>query len=518
MQVSQRLRQPIAFDPIDFQRHYEARLALPYPIVRNLNSTQVALFQEQATSPLGVDLEILSTRYYPFGTTAAHLLGRLQRDDSSVEGEESFFSYRLPDYRGTVGVEALFDRELRGQAGAKSVLVNNVGYRQTENVWSDAEPGTNVVLTIDLRIQQAAEQALLDVYGPTTRGAAVVLDVRNGDILAMASSPTLNPNSFINGITHAEWQKITGMRAEPNRATQEHYPPGSVFKTVVGLALLEAGHNPRAVYNVAPNPHQPNKGVYYVGKRVIRDLAPPGPYDFRRAIVRSSNSYFVENGLRLGPEPIVRLAQQLYLGQRTGLGTRQEVAGYIPDLKRLNSGWTDGNTANMCIGQDPVLVTPLQVAVMTAALANDGTVFWPRLAQRLEPQSSALEQAAITFPGERVRAQLKLKPRSLSVLHEAMLAEVEDSEGTGSGAELPGLKVCGKTGTAQVQDELNRKTGQITWFASFAPYDQPRWAVVVMVEEGVSGGATCAPAARKIYTSILESTKGPVRPPLARSE
>jgi penicillin-binding protein 2 len=380
-----------------------------------------------------------------------------------------------------------------------------------------AEPGSNVVLTLDVRVQQAAEQALADVYGPTTRGAAVVLDTRNGDILALASSPTLNPNSFIHGFTRGEWQRISELRAEPNRATQENYAPGSVFKTIVGAALLEAGHNPNAVTVVSPNPHQPNKGVFYVGRRAVRDTAPPGPYDFKRAVKLSSNSYFIENGLRLGPEPIVRLAMQMHLGERTGLGTRQEVAGYIPDIKRLTSGWTDGNTANLCIGQDPVLVTPLQVALMTAAFANGGIVYWPRLAQRLESQGSALEQSATVLPAGRVRSEIKFKPRTLHALHEAMLADVEDPDGTGAKAEVPGLRVCGKTGTAQVQDEYNRKTGQITWFASFAPFDQPRWAVVVMVEDGASGGGTCAPAAGKIYAALLETLKAPT-PALARNE
>ena len=159
-QVSLRLRQPLSLNAANFERHYETRLALPCPVLTNLNSAQIALFEEQSTSPMGVDLEVQSTRFYPYGTTAAHVLGHLQFDDSSKEGEEAFFSFRPPDYRGVVGVEYGFDKELRGMAGAKSVLVNNVGYRQTENIWTPAEPGSNVVLTIDLPIQQAAEHAL----------------------------------------------------------------------------------------------------------------------------------------------------------------------------------------------------------------------------------------------------------------------------------------------------------------------------------------------------------------------
>ena len=159
-QVSQRLQKPLWLDRTNFERHYETRLALPFAVMGNLDQTSIARFEEQSTSPLGVDLEVQSTRVYPYGTTAAHVLGYLKRDDSSVEGEESFFSYRLPDFKGVVGVEAGCDKELRGTAGAKSVLVNNVGYRQTENIWTPAAPGHNVVLTIDLNIQQTAERAL----------------------------------------------------------------------------------------------------------------------------------------------------------------------------------------------------------------------------------------------------------------------------------------------------------------------------------------------------------------------
>jgi cell division protein FtsI/penicillin-binding protein 2 len=275
-------------------------LVLPYPIVENLDPTNIARFEEQSTSPMGVDLEVQSTRVYPYQTTAAHLLGSLRRDDSSAEGEEAFFSYRLPDYRGDLGIEYGFDKELRGTAGAKSVLVNNVGYRQTENIWSAAEPGHNVVLTIDLHIQQVAENALRNVQGPTTRGAVVVMDVHTGDILAMASSPTLDPNLFVHrkGIPREELQRINDLYAQKNRATQENYAPGSIFKTVVGLAALEAGLNPHEIYQVQPNPEIPGRGAIFVGRRKIKDLAPPGQYDFRRALMRSSNSYFITNGLR----------------------------------------------------------------------------------------------------------------------------------------------------------------------------------------------------------------------------
>jgi penicillin-binding protein 2 len=495
MQVSRRLRQPLWFDATNFQRHYETRLALPYPVLTNLNAAQIALFEEQSSSQMGVDLEGQSTRFYPYNATAAHVLGHLQRDDSSVEGEEAFFSFRLPDYRGSVGVEFGFNKQLRGNAGAKSVLVNNAGYRQTENVWSPAEPGENVVLTIDLHLQQAAERAL-QVYGLATRGAAIVMDVHTGDLLAMASSPTFNPNSYLPSLPEPEWQRIAGLHAEKNRATQENYQPGSIFKTVVGLACLEAGLNPDATIN--------NPGYIDIGRKRFHDLALAGTYDFRRALKASSNTYFITNGLRVaGISNIVKLGQRLHLGEATGLLTRQEVKGVFPSFKRLTAEWYDGDTANICIGQGPQAVTPIQMAVLAAALANGGRVLWPRLADRIEPADTAAGTPAVIFPSSRVRDELEVKPSSLKVLRDAMLGDVEDADGTGRAAAVPGMRICGKTGTAQVMNEHGQLVGHTTWFLSFAPYEEPRYAVVVMVEVEArgSGGVTCAPVAAKIYTA-----------------
>ena len=503
MQLGQRLQQPLSLDATNFERHYQTRLVLPCPVATNLNPIQIARFEEQSTSRMGVDLEVQSTRIYPYQTTAAHVLGCLKRDDSSAEGEESSFFYRLPDYRGQVGVEAGYDQELRGKAGAKSVVVNNLGYRQTENIWSPAEAGQNVVLTIDLGIQQKTEHALAK-YGAATHGAAVVMDVQTGDILAMASCPTLNPNHFIDHFPPGEWQRITDLRAQRNRATQENYAPGSIFKTVVALACLEAGLDPNETIN------NPGYFQFHAGGKPIKDLAPPGQYNFKKAIVHSSNTYFIENGLKAGIANIVRLGQKLHLGERTGLQTRQETAGIFPDLKRVSSNWRDGDTANICIGQGMMEVTPLQVAVMIAAIANDGKVLKPRLVDRIEPLDPASPDAPVVFPKGVVRNELGVKPRNLAILREAMLADVETG-GTGAKAAVPGLAICGKTGTAQVTDAHNKTIGNTVWFASFAPFEKPRYAVVVMIEIEVNagtGGGICAPIAGSIYRALVDSERG----------
>jgi penicillin-binding protein 2 len=396
---------------------------------------------------------------------------------------------------------------LRGRAGAKSVLVNNLGYRQTETIWTPAEPGHNVVLSLDVNLQKVAEQSVARRAGVQARGAVVVMDVHSGDILALVSSPKLDPNWFVQGVPPAEIERLNDphLRPQINRATQENYAPGSIFKTIIGLACLEAGLN--------PNEQIYNPGHIYVGRRFINDLAAAGQYDFRRAIVKSSNTYFITNGLRHGGiEKIIALGQRLHLGERAGLPTRQETAGIFPSPGRVSSGWYDGDTANICIGQGQIAVSPLQMAVATSALANGGKVFWPRLVERLEPQDPASPEPPTVFEKGRVRDELGARAQNLQVLHNAMLAETEDPEGTGHAAVVPGMRICGKTGTAQVTDARNRVVDHTTWFVSFAPYGQPRYAVVVMIESGASGGASCAPIAGDIYLAIREmESKGQAR-------
>ena len=504
--IGQRLGQPLTLDAAKFERDYETRLALPCTILANLNDTQIARFEEQSSGELGADLELQSVRTYPFGATAAHLLGYLLKDDSSAVGEDAFFNYRLPDYRGAVGIEGGFDAQLRGRAGAESVLVNNLGYRQSENIWSQPEPGENVVLTIDLDIQGVAEASLARHQGAGARAAVVVMDVQKGDVLAMVSSPAINPDYSSNNPAYWNDPKL---RPQINRATQQNYAPGSIFKPIIGLAALEDGLDPDALVD--------NPGYIYVGRRHITDLAVPGQYNLRRAIIHSSNTYFITVGLRAGIESIVRVGEKFHLGERTGLPTHQETGGIFPTLDGVHSDWHDGDTANLCIGQGDIAVTPIQMAVAYSAIANGGKVLWPRLVDRLEPQDPASGESVTDFPAGLVRDELGVHPRSLKILRAAMLAETEDPEGTGHAAVVTGLRICGKTGTAQVMNEQNQVIDHTTWFASFAPYENPRYAVVVMVESGSSGGGTCAPIAHDIYEMILKRENAPNAKNLARN-
>jgi penicillin-binding protein 2 len=495
----------LALNTNDFIRHYTNRLALPYPILKGASITHIARFQEQLSGNIAADLEIQSTRHYPFSNTAAHVLGYLRRDDDrSTFGEDATFSYRLPDFRGVVGIEAGFDEDLCGRAGTKSVVVNNRGYRQTESITSPAEAGHNVVLTLDLKIQREAEAALHQ-HADGHFGAVVVMDVESGDILALASTPASDPNYFITRFPPGEYQNWTNEAAglQKNRATREVYQPGSTFKPIIALAALENGLNPDEIFHVEQNPSEPGKGAYFVGKQKFRDTVSPGPYNLRRALVKSSNAYFINAGLRPGVFPrVVKLAHQLHLGETNGLPLRQEGSGHFPDAERLRSDWNSGETANISIGQGAMDVTPVQMAVLTCALANGGKVLWPRLVSRLEPQDPVSVEPPTAFPAGRIRDHLGVSSRYLQIVRDAMVAETEDNEGTGQHAHLAGLRICGKTGTAE--RTVHGAKRNTTWFISFAPYEAPaRYAVVVMAEDGASGGGTCAPVARDIYKKLF---------------
>ncbi|HEY3760305.1 MAG TPA: penicillin-binding transpeptidase domain-containing protein [Verrucomicrobiae bacterium] len=505
--LSQDLGQPVLMDWRTFERAYETRLYVPFPVLQNLDVSQIARFEEHFSPNLGANLDMQPARFYPYGDTAAHLLGYVAEDSASIEGENAYFSYRLPDYSGRVGIEGGFDSVLHGRAGDEEVEVNNYGYKQAENILDAPQPGENVQLTIDLDIQRVAEQSLLAHRGADAKAAIVVMDVRNGDVLAMVSSPAINPIFSQNSAAYLD---DTNLEPQINRATYGNYAPGSIFKPVIALAALENGLNPDSIVD--------NPGYVMVGRRHIGDLAPPGQYNLRRAIIYSSNTYFVTIGLHsAGIQNIVRLANKFHFGQKADLPTGQDIGGHFPNLQQVSGDdWRDGDSANICIGQGQMAVTPLQMTVAYSAIANGGTIFWPRLVSKIEPQDPTSGGMTTNFPAGVVRDHIGVSQRSLQILRSAMLAETEDPEGTGHNAVVgPAMRICGKTGTAQVMDTHNREITRNTWFASYAPYEHPHYAVVVMVENRDGfGGPTCAPIAHDIYEELLKKDQASP-PPLA---
>lgn len=503
----------------EFHEHYEQRRALPMPILSGLNSNQIARFLEQGTRLPGLDMEIQPKRVYPQGSLAAHVVGYLRRSEESSEDELAFYNYRLPDYRGVSGIEYSQDEVLHGKAGAKSMLVNNLGYVQSETVWSAVEAGQNVTLTIDAEIQRAAENALANAaVASPRRGAIVVMDVRTGEVIALASAPGFDPGRFVPYISPADYAVYNDEESTPllHKAIYGGYPPGSTFKTIVAMAGLEAGTlDPDEIVHVALDRENAPKGCIYVGARKIKDTADAGDYNFKRAFIKSSNAYFITNALRIGPEPIVGLAERFHFGERTGIPLGQDSKGILPTAAwvRKNRGpWRDGDTANFAIGQGELLVTPLQMAVAMAAIANGGRVLTPQLVMSVRGQDDLVDPSERASLRPIIRDQLPVSARTLRIIHEAMLADTEDGrDGSGWRARVEGFRVCGKTGTAE-RWIGNRKDHYDVWFSAFAPFEDPKYAVVVMVEHGSSGGTTCAPIAGRVFTALRDREARPLKP------
>ena len=513
-QVAAKVGLPLTLTESELHRHWANSRALPMAVLRRLTPQQVALLTEQSWSIHGLSVELQAVRHYPQGALAAHALGYLVRADDFADEDGDPFDYRLRDYRGAAGLEAAFDAELRGTPGSRSILVNSDGYRVGETPTSAPVPGRNLVTTLDIDVQKASESALATVSGEE-RGAVVVLDVRNGDVLAMASAPAFDPGEWIDGVSRARWTNYYDVpKRTPlmNRATDGAYSPGSTFKIVTALAALENGLDPDRVQIVEPNPAKPGRGLFQRGNIRIEDTAPPGPYDFRRAFIRSSNAYFIQSGLDAGYDRLLSTAHRFHFGEQTRIQLRptEERSGWMPEPAEARAGrWPLGRLANFSIGQE-VTVTPLQLAVMVSAVANGGTVHYPRLVDRLESGDPLSDEAAHAVRPGQVRGLLGARPEHLARIRAAMRDDVLDPEGTGTTARVADYAVCGKTGTAEIKG--NGIRDKVTWFASFAPFETPRYAVVVMVESGASGGGTCGPVARRIYEHLRSRDAGQGRP------
>jgi penicillin-binding protein 2 len=492
------LQQPVALDYEHFRYFYTTYTYKPMQILTNLNMDQIAKFSEQLSTTPGLELETEAVRYYPHKDLAAHVLGYVRRTGGDRK-------YLPPNYDGEAGLEQIFDEQLRGQAGESLVLVNNQNFRQHQETITPNQNGSDLHLTIDLPIQLAAEKALAEV-SPEVRGAAIVMDVHSGDILAMVSAPAFDPDEFARGISTERNAQLEDPKLKPlwNRATFEAYPPGSTFKILTALTCLENGVlNPDEIYHSPPNPTNPAYGVFMEDKYHIKDTAPPGDYNFEKAFYHSSNSYFCHYGMKVGVRKLLETAKRFHLGEKTGFTARQEVAGEVFTPDQVGKAIAANSTPYVSIGQE-IAVTPLQMTGMITAIANGGTIYWPRIVTGISDNGTFEE----LYPKGRVRDQVQLNPQYLQIIRHAMLEDTEAPDANaypafhkGGVPLLPNFHVAGKTGTAQVRStDLDYKL--VTWFDSYGPYENPRYAVVVMVLDGGSGGGTCGPVACKIYQAI----------------
>ena len=429
-------------------------------------------------------------RVYPTSTFAAHLLGYVREisDEQLRQGR-----YRRGDMIGQMGLERLLDEHLRGRDGGERIEVDALGRPVQVMRREEPHPGAQVITTVDRRIQEAAERALAG-----HAGAVVVMDPRNGDVLALTSSPAFGLDLFAGNIDREAWQQLVRDPGHPllNRAHQSQYAPGSVFKVIVAAAGLQEG-------SLTPMDRTHCTGHFQLGAWTFQDWKQGGhgTVDLRAALVNSCNVFFYQHGLRVGPEAIARYARAFGLGSATGIDLMGEKPGLVPapELKRRQGRpWLGGDTVNVSIGQGQLLVTPLQVARMMAAVANGGILWKPRMVQRVERADGTIAHVEPT----RATGHVDLAPVVWAFLRDALAGVV--LEGTGNAARLPGVDIAGKTGTAQSQAKSDASRGQDhAWFASFAPVQDPQYVVVVMVERGGKGGQVAAPIARQIYQAIF---------------
>ncbi|HEX7831223.1 MAG TPA: penicillin-binding protein 2 [Thermoanaerobaculia bacterium] len=478
----------------------------PFTIAEDLSMSQVASIQAQSIAFPEVNVVPVQKRNYPYNTMAAHVLGFIgEVNDKDIRQNAEL---EQGDLIGKRGVELMYDQYLRGKGGAEYWEYDADGRRLSEYVPARKQPvpGDNIYLTVDFELQRRAEQYFIE---NEMVGAAVALDPRNGEVLAMVSSPAYNPNVYSRRFTPEVYKTIQSnpFKIELNRAIQGLYSPGSVFKVVMAMAGLSEGV-------VAPDTHFScgGSGIFFGRRFRCWKKEGHGSVDVERALMVSCDIYFYQTGAKLGVDKIKEYANKLTFGEISHIDLDGERAGLVPSTQwareKQHRKWYLSETISVAIGQGPLIVTPLQVANMTAAVANGGKVFQPHVARyvdRVQPDGS---YKRFRVPS-RVIHEVPLSPKALQEVRQGLWDVVNAQGGTGANARVEGLNVAGKTGSVQViaysgwikATSLPFKYRDHAWFASFAPADNPQMVVVVFVEHGGAGGADAAPLARLLYES-----------------
>lgn len=486
-----RLSQILKVPESEIQKRLEqAGYTSPYlvRIARGVSPAQVTALAEYASEMEGVEVDAEAVRYYPYGDLAAHLLGYTgEMSDEELEKRKEE-GYRLGDVIGQMGIEAAYEQQLRGQWGGQQVEVDGMGQVVRILGEKQTQAGKDVRLTLDVKLQQAAETALGD-----RKGAIVAIDPNNGAVLAMVSRPAFDPNLFSTRITDEQWQRLQS-EDHPfvNRAIQG-YPPASTFKIVTTTAALESKKfSPDTVLNTYPSL---TVGGVNFGEW---NRAGFGPLGFTGAMAWSSDTFFYQIAMGIGDRTLIDWTRRYGFGRKTGIELPEEAAGLVPDdawkRKEIGEGWFVGDTINMSIGQGFLQSSPLQVAVMFAVPANGGYLVKPHLSKDNEASRNW-------------RSSLNLDPVTLDIL-KAGLRDVVDG-GTGTALNVSTLPpVAGKSGTAE---DFGRESH--TWFGAYAPAEQPKIIVVAFGENsGGGGGSVAAPMVRQVLEAYFNKKPAQAAP------
>ena len=482
-------------------RHYRNRGIMPLEIAQNLSQQEYQKIKGDLAA--GIMVRPVYVRIYPNGKVGGQIIGYTGKTGRNPDGIVDNHETLWPETEGREGLEQTFNAMLTGKHGEYKLTFDKDGRKTSEKLVTPPEPGYNVVTTLDLRLQQLAEKAL---EAKAKRGAMVIIDPNNGDILALASWPTYDPNLFVPSISA---EQLKALQDDPNipllpRAYRSSYPPGSTFKVAVGIAALEA----HAVY---PDDQYQCVPAIQIGNVTFHNWkkSDRGALNFVQALTESCDTWFYQVGIKTGAAPIIDWALKLGFGAKCGIPLRGEAEGRIPndDYMKATHGRKilNGDIANMSIGQGDIQVTPLQMAQAMGIIANGGTFYQARLVQQVQ----TFDNQIVTAYQVRAKRTLDLSSGTLDQVRTGMADVVNGAGGTAHQASLDNVQVAGKTGTAQWGPKHKERTA--AWFSGFLPTDQPRYAFAAVYEGDVGskvhGGSAAAPMIADVFKEVYHGEK-----------
>ena len=481
-------------------RHYHNRGILPLEIAQNLSKSEHEAVEDRAKDFLVV--RPIYVRTYPNGKVAGQIVGYTGKTGRNLDGIIDNHETLWPETEGRDGLEQTFNEMLTGKRGEYKITFDKDGRKTSEKLIKSAVPGNNIITTLDLRLQQLAEKAL---ESKAKRGAIVIVDPTDGDILAMASWPTYDPNLFVPSISA---EKFKQLQDDPDipllaRAFRSAYPPGSTFKVAVGIAALETSAvRPDDLYQCVPGIQIGNLTFHNWKK------GDQGALNFVQALTQSCDTWFYQVGIKTGAEPIIEWALKLGFGAKCGIPLRGEAEGRVPNDEYMKATHgrklLNGDIANLSIGQGDTQTTPLQMAQAMAIIANGGRFYQTRLVRQVQ----SVDHEIVTAYELREKRSLDVSAATMEEIRTGMIEVVNGTNGTGHEAQLDGVEVAGKTGTAQWGPKNKERTA--AWFAGFLPAEEPRYAFAAVYEGDVGskvhGGTTAAPMIADIFQEIYKGS------------
>jgi penicillin-binding protein 2 len=493
----------------------------PVKIKSDIDWNELALLESNRVHLPGLIVDVRPRRAYDYGDLASHLIGYLGEVDENEMKQSRETPYRMGALIGKYGIEYEWENDLRGMDGGQQIEVDALGKEIRPLGTVEPYPGSNLSLTIDLDVQKTAEEAFRG-----KNGALIAMDPKTGRILAMVSKPSFDLDIFARNIQPEEWKSLVENPYHPlqNKGIQGQYPAGSVFKIITAIAGLESGL-------ITPNTQFACTGAFSYGNRNFRcwKEGGHGMLSLHRAIVESCDIYFYQAGLKVGVDLIARYANEFGLGRATGISLPHEKPGIVPSSswkkKRFGVPWYSGETLSFSVGQGYLNTTPLQLLELISGIANGGKRYLPQVVEKVEDiYGNKLKE----YPPVEL-GNANVSEKTLQIVKEALRGAVNDPHGTGSTCALKDVQVAGKTGTAQVvrmpenfkkgdMDRMPLKLRDHAWFVAYAPFEDPKISIAVLVEHGGFGASAAAPIAKTVIEKYLNLEPSPALEPAEKSK